>query len=92
MYNYQTFLREQSLQKCIDSAKKEHELTALKRELSSPQLVQAHKKRVEGFVLSAIDQPIKVQQYKNKPQSFREASSKGSLGAKGFFLRRESQP
>jgi hypothetical protein len=65
MYNYQTFLRHQTLQKTIDHAKKDHQLTTLRRELSSPQLVMAHKKRVEGFVLSAIDKPIRVSQYKN---------------------------
>lgn len=65
MYNYQTFLREQSLQKHIEAVKKDHHTSSLKRELSSPALVQAHKKRIEGFVLSVIDKPINVSQYKN---------------------------
>jgi hypothetical protein len=56
-----------------------------------PQLAHAHKKRVEGFILSAIDKPIPVVQYRNEPPCFRNSSPQGLLGPKSFYISRESQ-
>ena len=65
MYNYQTFLREKHIDKKCQSIRKEYLKDQNKRQKSTPSLAHAHKKRVEGFILSAIDKPIPVSQYHN---------------------------
>lgn len=90
MYNYQTFLREQLINEQCEQIRKKHLNVEMRREKSCPSLAHAHKKRVEGFILSAIDKPVPVTQYKNEPQCFRNTAGP-TLGSKGFYIRRESQ-
>ena len=63
----------------------------MRRQHSTPALAHNHKKRVEGFIVSAIDKPVPVSQYRNDPPCFRQTSTEGLLGSKGFYIRRESQ-
>ena len=65
MYNYQTFCREQVINHHYQTIKKQHCHNSIKRQQSCPSLAHSHKKRVEGFILSAIDKPVPVTQYKN---------------------------
>lgn len=89
MYNYQTFLKKQQLDHHCEAIRHEHIQAELKRQQSMPQLAHAHKKRVEGFILSAIDKPVAVSQYRNDPPCFRHSSPEGILGHKSFYIRRE---
>lgn len=91
MYNYQTFLREQHLNQQCSAIRREYINAEIKRQQSMPALAHAHKKRVEGFILSAIDKPVPVSQYQNKPPCFRNTSTEGILANKGFYIRRQSQ-
>ena len=90
MYNYQTFRREQLINQHYQTIKKQFKITESKRQQSCPSLAHSHKKRVEGFILSAIDKPVPVTQYKNDPPCFRNTAGP-TLSSKGFYIRRESQ-
>jgi hypothetical protein len=90
MYNYQTFRREQAVGQHINLIRKQHLHAEMKRQQSCPSLAHAHKKRVEGFILSAIDKPVPVTQYKNEPPCFRNTAGP-TVGSKGFYIRRENQ-
>ena len=90
MYNYQTFRKEQLLNHQYQSLKKQHNSNQVKRQLSCSSLAHSHKKRVEGFILSAIDKPVPVTQYKNEPPCFRNTTG-NALSSMGFYIRRESQ-
>ena len=76
------------MQKHISNIRQELELAEMKRQKSSAELVHAHKKRIEGFILSSIDKPISVSQYKNELLSFRNTNEVRNLGSKGFYLKR----
>lgn len=56
-----------------------------------PTLIQAHKKRVEGFILTMIDKPHKVVPYQNPAPSFRPVDPKKNLSSSAFYLKRSSQ-
>ena len=90
MYNYQTFRKEQLVREQCQQIRKDHKLTEAKRQLSCSNLAHSHKKRVEGFILSAIDKPVPVEQYRNEPVCFRNTAGP-TLSSKGFYIRRESQ-
>lgn len=94
MYNYQTYLKENKLQKKFDQIRKEYYEDIQKNQStdlfllteSNPSLIHSHKKRIEGFILAMIEKPNPVRVYEDQHYEPRSPEKSHSIHERSFHL------